>query len=47
VPQITISVGIAMFGAGTEATFVSVQSDADAAMYAAKVGGRDSVRLAK
>jgi diguanylate cyclase (GGDEF)-like protein len=47
VPQITISVGVAMFGAGTEATFASVQSDADTAMYAAKEGGRDSVRLAK
>jgi diguanylate cyclase (GGDEF)-like protein len=46
VPQITISVGIALFGAGTEASFDSVLSDADAAMYAAKDAGRDGVRLA-
>jgi diguanylate cyclase (GGDEF)-like protein len=46
VPQITVSVGIAMFGAGTEASFESVQADADAAMYAAKGAGRDGVRLA-
>jgi diguanylate cyclase (GGDEF)-like protein len=46
VPQITVSVGIAMFGAGTEASFESVQADADAAMYAAKDAGRDGVRLA-
>ena len=44
VPQITISIGIAMFGAGTGATFDSVQTDADAAMYEAKDAGRDSVR---
>jgi diguanylate cyclase (GGDEF)-like protein len=46
VPQITVSVGIAMFGAGTEASFESVLADADAAMYAAKDAGRDGVRLA-
>ena len=46
VPQITASVGIAMFGAGTDASFESVQAEADAAMYTAKEGGRDGVRLA-
>ncbi len=44
VPSITASVGIAMFGSGTDATFDSVQADADAAMYAAKDAGRDRVR---
>ncbi len=46
VSRVTASVGIALFGAGTEATFDSVLSDADAAMYAAKQAGRDDVRLA-
>jgi diguanylate cyclase (GGDEF)-like protein len=46
VPQITASVGIALFGAGTDASLDSVLADADAAMYAAKQAGRDSVRLA-
>jgi diguanylate cyclase (GGDEF)-like protein len=46
VPQITVSVGIAMFGAGAEAGFESLLAEADAAMYAAKAGGRDAVRLA-
>ncbi|MFI5027450.1 MAG: diguanylate cyclase domain-containing protein [Solirubrobacterales bacterium] len=46
VPQITASIGIALFGAGTEATFDSVLAEADAAMYAAKQAGRDGVRLA-
>lgn len=41
----TISVGIAMFGAGTGSSFESVKADADAAMYAAKDAGRDSVRV--
>jgi diguanylate cyclase (GGDEF)-like protein len=45
-PRITASLGIAMFGAGTEATFESVIAEADAAMYAAKDAGRDGVRLA-
>jgi diguanylate cyclase (GGDEF)-like protein len=45
-PQITISVGIALFGSGTAASFESVQADADAAMYAAKDGGRDGVQIA-
>jgi diguanylate cyclase (GGDEF)-like protein len=46
VPQITASVGIALFGAGTDASLDSVLADADAAMYEAKQAGRDSVRLA-
>jgi diguanylate cyclase (GGDEF)-like protein len=46
VPQITVSVGVAMFGAGTEASFDSVLADADRAMYEAKQAGRDGVRLA-
>jgi diguanylate cyclase (GGDEF)-like protein len=46
VPQITVSVGIAMFGAGTEGDIESLIAEADAAMYAAKARGRDGVRLA-
>lgn len=46
VPQITASIGVAMFGGGTAATFDSVMADADAAMYEAKQAGRDGVRLA-
>ncbi len=45
-PPITASVGIAMFGAGTTASFKSAMADADAAMYRAKESGRDAVRLA-
>jgi diguanylate cyclase (GGDEF)-like protein len=46
VPQITVSVGIAMFGTGTETSTESLIAEADAAMYAAKARGRDRVRLA-
>jgi diguanylate cyclase (GGDEF)-like protein len=46
VPKITASIGIALFGAGTDASFDSILADADAAMYAAKQAGRDGVRLA-
>jgi diguanylate cyclase (GGDEF)-like protein len=46
VPQITASIGVALFGEGTEASFDSVLADADAAMYAAKQAGRDGVQLA-
>ena len=46
VPQITVSVGIAMFGAGTGGDIESLIAEADAAMYAAKARGRDGVRLA-
>jgi diguanylate cyclase (GGDEF)-like protein len=46
VPPITASIGIAMFGVGSSATFESVEQEADAAMYAAKEAGRDAVRMA-
>jgi len=46
VPAITVSIGIAMFGVGTNAGFDSILSAADAAMYAAKAAGRDRVLLA-
>ncbi len=42
-PRITASIGIAPFGPGTPATFETVLAKADAAMYAAKGSGRDSV----
>jgi diguanylate cyclase (GGDEF)-like protein len=46
VPQITASIGVALFGEGTGASFDTVLADADAAMYAAKQAGRDGVQLA-
>ncbi|MEX2448724.1 MAG: diguanylate cyclase, partial [Solirubrobacterales bacterium] len=46
VPAITASIGIALFGADPESSLESLLIDADAAMYEAKRGGRDSVRLA-
>jgi diguanylate cyclase (GGDEF)-like protein len=46
-PQITISVGLAMFGIGADLTFEEAMADADAAMYEAKEGGRDGVRIAE
>jgi diguanylate cyclase (GGDEF)-like protein len=46
VPRITVSVGIALFGKGSEAGIEPLVARADAAMYAAKAGGRDAVRLA-
>jgi diguanylate cyclase (GGDEF)-like protein len=45
VPQITASIGIAMFGPELRTSFESVQVDADTAMYAAKEAGRDGVRV--
>ncbi len=45
-PPMTVSIGLAMFGEGTGATFEQVMADADSAMYAAKEEGRDGVRLA-
>ena len=46
IEEVTVSVGIALFGEGTGADLDSVQSDADAAMYSAKDEGRDRVRVA-
>ena len=43
-PQ-TASVGVAMFGDHPRTSISSVVSESDAAMYAAKDGGRDSVRV--
>jgi diguanylate cyclase (GGDEF)-like protein len=42
---ITASIGVAMFGTDPRTSAESVVSEADTAMYAAKVGGRDSVRV--
>ena len=45
VDPITASVGVAMFGDHPRTSISSVVSEADAAMYAAKDGGRDGVRV--
>jgi diguanylate cyclase (GGDEF)-like protein len=45
VEPITACVGVAMFGANPRQGSASVASQADAAMYAAKDGGRDGVRI--
>ncbi|HET6999074.1 MAG TPA: GGDEF domain-containing protein, partial [Solirubrobacterales bacterium] len=42
---ITASVGVAMFGVDPRTSIASVMSEADTAMYAAKDGGRDGVRV--
>jgi diguanylate cyclase (GGDEF)-like protein len=42
---LTVSIGVAMFGEDPKAGVATVVSDADAAMYAAKDGGRDAVRV--
>jgi diguanylate cyclase (GGDEF)-like protein len=42
---ITASVGVAMFGDDPRLSFSSLVSEADTAMYAAKDGGRDRVRV--
>jgi len=42
---ITASLGVAIFGDDPRTSFESVVSEADTAMYAAKDGGRDSVRV--
>ncbi len=42
---ITASIGVAMFGTDPRTSAESVVSEADTAMYAAKDGGRDSVRV--
>jgi diguanylate cyclase (GGDEF)-like protein len=45
VEPVTACVGVAMFGADPRQGAASVASQADAAMYAAKDGGRDGVRI--
>ena len=45
VDPVTASVGVAMFGDKPRGSSASVVSEADAAMYAAKDGGRDGVRV--
>jgi diguanylate cyclase (GGDEF)-like protein len=45
-PPITASIGVSMFGVDPRSSFESVLAEADAAMYEAKRGGRDSVRVA-
>jgi diguanylate cyclase (GGDEF)-like protein len=45
VEPITASVGVAMFGDHARTNIASVVSEADTAMYAAKDGGRDGVRV--
>ena len=42
---VTASVGVAMFGADPRTSIETVISEADTAMYAAKDGGRDGVRV--
>ena len=44
VPPITASIGVAPFGTGLRLSYETVLARADAAMYAAKEDGRDSVR---
>ncbi|HWN73389.1 MAG TPA: diguanylate cyclase [Solirubrobacterales bacterium] len=43
--RMTVSVGVAMFGEDPRTSVATVVSEADAAMYAAKDGGRDQVRV--
>jgi diguanylate cyclase (GGDEF)-like protein len=43
-PEISVSIGIAAFGEGRRLSYETVLARADAAMYAAKGDGRDSVR---
>jgi diguanylate cyclase (GGDEF)-like protein len=45
VEPLTISVGVTMFGDHPRSSISSVISEADTAMYAAKDGGRDGVRV--
>jgi diguanylate cyclase (GGDEF)-like protein len=45
VEPVTASVGVAMFGDRARSSIASVVSEADTAMYAAKDGGRDGVRV--
>lgn len=43
--SITVSIGVATFGEDPRTSVATVVSEADAAMYAAKDGGRDQVRV--
>jgi GGDEF domain-containing protein len=45
VEPLTASVGVAIFGDHPRTSIGSVVSEADTAMYAAKDGGRDAVRV--
>jgi diguanylate cyclase (GGDEF)-like protein len=45
IEPITACVGVAMFGGRARSNIASVVSEADTAMYAAKDGGRDGVRV--
>lgn len=44
-PPITVSIGVAAFGTGQRLSYEAVLARADAAMYAAKEDGRDSVQV--
>ena len=44
-PQMTASIGIALFDADPRATVTTVLAEADMAMYAAKDAGRDNLRV--
>jgi diguanylate cyclase (GGDEF)-like protein len=45
IEPVTVSIGVAMFGDRPRTNSASIVSEADSAMYAAKDGGRDSVRF--
>jgi diguanylate cyclase (GGDEF)-like protein len=45
VDPVTASIGVAMFGDDPRMSFATLVSEADTAMYAAKDGGRDGVRV--
>ena len=45
VEPVTASIGVAMFGDDPRMSYATLISEADTAMYAAKDGGRDSVRV--
>ncbi|MBS1880466.1 MAG: diguanylate cyclase [Actinobacteria bacterium] len=45
VDPVTASIGVAIFGDDPRTSYATVLSEADTAMYAAKDGGRDGVRL--